>query len=58
MRLAARPSRIMVRGSGSYIWDHSGARYLDFVQGWAVNSLGHSPPELTAALLEAGEHVW
>ena len=52
MRVAARPPRIMVRGSGSYIWDHTDARYLDFVQGWAVNSLGHSPPELTAALLE------
>jgi acetylornithine/N-succinyldiaminopimelate aminotransferase len=52
MRVAARPARIMVRGRGSYIWDHTGARYLDFVQGWAVNSLGHSPPELVAALSE------
>jgi acetylornithine/N-succinyldiaminopimelate aminotransferase len=52
MRVAARPPRVMVRGSGSYIWDHVGTRYLDFVQGWAVNSLGHSPPELAAALLE------
>ena len=52
MRVAARPARIMVRGCGSYLWDHTGTRYLDFVQGWAVNCLGHSPPELTAALLE------
>jgi acetylornithine/N-succinyldiaminopimelate aminotransferase len=50
MRLAPRPARIMVRGSGSYLWDHTGARYLDFVQGWAVNALGHSPPEIVAAL--------
>ncbi len=50
MRVAVRPPRIMVRGSGSYIWDHTGARYLDFVQGWAVNSLGHSPPEIGRAL--------
>ena len=52
MRVAVRPPRIMVRGAGSYLWDHTGVRYLDFVQGWAVNSVGHSPPELTAALLE------
>ncbi len=52
MNVVARPPRIMVRGSGSYLWDHTGTRYLDFVQGWAVNSLGHSPPEVTAALGE------
>ena len=28
----------------------SGSRYLDFVQGWAVNCLGHSPPILAEAL--------
>jgi acetylornithine/N-succinyldiaminopimelate aminotransferase len=40
----------MVRGEGSYLWDDSGRRYLDFVQGWAVNALGHCPPELRTAL--------
>ena len=50
MRVAARPARVMVRGSGSYLWDHCGTRYLDFVQGWAVNSLGHAPREIAAAL--------
>jgi acetylornithine/N-succinyldiaminopimelate aminotransferase len=50
MNVAVRPPRIMVRGSGSYLWDDSGARYLDFLQGWAVNALGHSPPEITEAL--------
>jgi acetylornithine/N-succinyldiaminopimelate aminotransferase len=50
MSVAMRPPRIMVRGSGSYLWDHEGARYLDFVQGWAVNALGHAPPEIAAAL--------
>ena len=50
MRVAVRPPRIMVRGSGSYLWDHEGARYLDFVQGWAVNALGHAPPEIALAL--------
>jgi len=50
MSVALRPERIMVRGSGSYLWDHEGTRYLDFVQGWAVNALGHTPPEIVAAL--------
>jgi acetylornithine/N-succinyldiaminopimelate aminotransferase len=50
MKVAVRPQRIMVRGAGSYLWDHEGRRYLDFVQGWAVNALGHAPPEIAAAL--------
>ncbi|HEY0464123.1 MAG TPA: aminotransferase class III-fold pyridoxal phosphate-dependent enzyme, partial [Polyangiaceae bacterium] len=50
MRVAVRPPRIMLRGSGSYLWDDQGTRYLDFVQGWAVNALGHAPPEISAAL--------
>jgi acetylornithine/N-succinyldiaminopimelate aminotransferase len=50
MSITARPPVVFVRGEGSYLWDHQGKRYLDFVQGWAVNSLGHSPPALAAAL--------
>ena len=43
MKVAARPSIVMVEGRGSWLWDADGKRYLDFVQGWAVNCLGHSP---------------
>lgn len=50
MRVAARPPQVFVSGSGSWLVDDSGRRYLDFVQGWAVNCLGHCPPELTQAL--------
>lgn len=52
MNIAHRPDRVMVRGRGSYLWDHTGRRYLDFVQGWAVNSLGHCPVEIVQALEE------
>ena len=55
MHVAVRPPRIMVRGSGSYLWDHLGTRYLDFVQGWAVNALGHASPEIAAALAEQAQ---
>jgi acetylornithine/N-succinyldiaminopimelate aminotransferase len=50
MDITARPPVIFVRGEGSFLWDHNGKRYLDFVQGWAVNCLGHSPPIIAEAL--------
>ncbi len=43
MEVAARPPVTMVAGTGAWLTDHVGKRYLDFVQGWAVNCLGHSP---------------
>ncbi len=50
MDVAARPPLVFVRGEGSWLWDHTGRRYLDFVQGWAVNCLGHSPAAVVDAL--------
>ena len=50
MDITARPQAVFVRGEGGYLWDHTGKRYLDFVQGWAVNCLGHSPPVVADAL--------
>ena len=50
MDITARPPAVFVRGEGAWLWDDSGKRYLDFIQGWAVNCLGHSPPEIADAL--------
>src|SRR4030088_1241897 len=50
MDITARPPTVFVRGEGSFLWDDSGKRYLDFVQGWAVNCLGHSPPIVAEGL--------
>src|SRR5271169_6576271 len=50
MEIAARPKTVFVKGEGSYLWDDTGKRYLDFIQGWAVNCLGHSPPAVAEAL--------
>ena len=50
MNITARPPTVFVRGEGSYLWDDTGKRYLDFIQGWAVNCLGHSPPQIAEAL--------
>jgi acetylornithine/N-succinyldiaminopimelate aminotransferase len=50
MDITARPKTVFVRGEGSWLWDDSGKRYLDFIQGWAVNCLGHSPPAVAEAI--------
>jgi acetylornithine/N-succinyldiaminopimelate aminotransferase len=50
MDITARPKTVFVRGEGSWLWDATGKRYLDFIQGWAVNCLGHSPPVLAEAI--------
>ncbi len=52
MEITARPPAVFVRGAGSWLWDDTGKRYLDFIQGWAVNCLGHSPPVVAEALAE------
>ncbi|MFC2043588.1 aspartate aminotransferase family protein [Chloroflexota bacterium] len=40
----------LVRGEGAKVWDEAGREYLDFVAGWAVNSLGHCHPVVAKAL--------
>ena len=50
MEITSRPPVVFVRGEGSWLWDHAGRRYLDFVQGWAVNALGHSARPIVDAL--------
>lgn len=52
MEITSRPELVFVRGQGSWLEDHTGKRYLDFVQGWAVNSLGHCPPDVVKAMNE------
>jgi len=50
MKVADRPPVVMVEGHGSWLQDEEGKTYLDFVQGWAVNCLGHSPSVMTEAI--------
>lgn len=50
MDITPRPDLSFVRGEGSWLWDDRGRRYLDFVQGWAVNTLGHAPACIREAL--------
>ena len=46
------------KGKGSYLYSTSGSKYLDFVQGIAVNSLGHSHPKLIKAMREQSKKLW
>jgi acetylornithine/N-succinyldiaminopimelate aminotransferase len=50
MFITQRPDVVMVEGNGSWLTDNNGKRYLDFLQGWAVNCLGHGNPGMIAAL--------
>ena len=44
------PSVQFIRGEGPYLWDAHDKRYLDFLSGLAVTSLGHSHPAVAAAV--------
>lgn len=50
MPAVQRAEQVFVRGQGSWLWDSEGRAFLDFTQGNAVNSLGHSPKALVEAL--------
>jgi len=50
MRTFKRLPVTLVRGKGALVWDNEGKEYLDFVGGWAVNSLGHCHPVVTRAV--------
>ena len=55
MQVTPRPAAVMARGAGSWLWDEAGNQYLDFLQGWAVNALGHCAPEVSAALMSQAQ---
>ncbi len=55
MDITARPDIVFVKGEGSWLEDHNGKRYLDVIQGWAVNCLGHNPPVIREALARQSE---
>ena len=46
------------KGEGPYLWDVNGVRYLDFLSGIAVNSLGHAHPHMVEALTRQANKIW
>ena len=47
-----------VRGKGAYLYTVNGTKYLDFVQGIAVNSLGHTNPKLVKSINDQSKKLW
>ena len=47
-----------IKGKGSYLFSKDGKKYLDFVQGIAVNSLGHANSKLIQSLNNQAKKVW
>lgn len=45
------------RGSGVYVWDEEGNKYLDLTAGWGVTSIGHAHPVIQAALTEQAARI-
>ena len=50
MPVFGAPALSMERGRGTEVWDTDGKRYLDFLSGIAVTSLGHANPVIAEAI--------
>jgi acetylornithine/N-succinyldiaminopimelate aminotransferase len=55
MNVTERSPLTIVKGRGARVWDEEGKEYLDFVGGWAVNSLGHCHPVVVKAITEQAQ---
>ncbi len=51
------PAIMMERGRGTELWDSNGKRYLDFLAGIAVVSLGHANPQVAEAIADQAERL-
>ena len=47
-----------IKGKGSFLYATNGYKYLDFVQGIAVNSLGHTHPKLVKTINKQSKKLW
>ncbi|WP_438493058.1 aspartate aminotransferase family protein [Paenibacillus sp. IHBB 3054] len=54
----ARYDISLVKGKGSWVWDDQGNKYLDFMCGLAVTSLGHAPEKVGAKLKAQIDTLW
>lgn len=57
MVVTNRPDIVFTEGSGMWMSDHTGKRYLDYLQGWAVNALGHAPQCIQDALIAQSKQL-
>ncbi|SPF38090.1 Acetylornithine aminotransferase [Candidatus Desulfosporosinus infrequens] len=57
MNTYGRLPMTIVKGDGAWVWDAEEKRYLDFLTGLAVNSLGHSHPAIVRAIQEQAQEI-
>ncbi|WP_407313809.1 acetylornithine transaminase [Desulfosporosinus sp. SB140] len=57
MNTYGRLPMTIVKGEGAWVWDTEGKRYLDFLTGLAVNSLGHSHPAIVKAIQDQAQEI-
>ena len=57
MSVLKRTPLTIVKGKGARVRDEAGKEYLDFVGGWAVNSLGHCHPVVVEAITEQAQSL-
>ncbi|HZK54761.1 MAG TPA: acetylornithine transaminase [Desulfosporosinus sp.] len=57
MNTYGRLPMTIAKGSGAYVWDTEEKRYLDFLTGLAVNSLGHNHPAVVRAIQEQAQEI-
>lgn len=50
-------SPVLARGSGCYVWDVDGNRYLDMMSAYSAVSFGHANPRLVGALAQQAERL-
>ena len=57
MNVFGTPLRVLDHGEGSYVWDVDGKKYLDFLAGIAVNSVGYSHPAWVQAVSQQAGRI-
>lgn len=55
--ITPRPELCFIRGEGQYLYDHNNKSYLDMIQGWAVNTLGHCSGVIQTAIAEQSQQL-
>ncbi|PID44194.1 MAG: acetylornithine transaminase [Proteobacteria bacterium] len=57
INITPRPEIVFVKGEGDWLYDQHGERYLDWVQGWAVNCLGHCPKSILDTITQQAKEL-
>lgn len=57
MNVFGTPLRVLDHGQGSYVWDVEGKKYLDFLAGIAVNSVGYNHPVWAKAVADQAARI-